>query len=85
MPYSIAKMAKKFWNFVLRRQEANVSDDIEMPRIQQNGGANGVVEVTKRVQFHLISFFFFDFIYYFIKQRKSDGTNLTYRVKILFI
>lgn len=60
MPYSIAKMVKKFWNFVLRRQEAYASDDIEMPRIQKNGGANGAVEVTKQVQFifvHFISIF----------------------------
>lgn len=51
MPYSITKMSKQFWNYVLRRKENqgnnfnNISNDIEMPQMKKNGVINGVSKV----------------------------------------
>lgn len=47
MPYSIAKLAKRFYNYVLRRNNDEsrraTRNDIEMPQMSRNGNghANG--------------------------------------------
>ena len=45
MPYSIAKLAKRFYNYVLRRNNdesrRSTRNDIEMPQMSRNGHANG--------------------------------------------